>query len=164
MVRQEVLDTILDAYYPECRYLQSAEFDEASAPNYDMYSKFVIPKTFYGEGSGHFNATEMMMCYNQMSYVFFTELFERGAVDQAGVITLDEFVEEQMNCLIAKMDNIRFKAPINPRDFSGKITLGKRRAKGKMGFAETEFSFYDDNGGNASGIATLVLDLGNRNS
>jgi hypothetical protein len=153
MVRQEILDTMLQAYYPECRYLKEANFDFPK-----MESKFSIPKTFYGSQSGHFNATEMMMCYNQMSYAFFAKSLEEGLIEPVGTLPLNEFIKCQMgNCLLARLNNIKFKSQIDAKDFSGKIVLKKSPKRGNNVFVTTDFSFYDTNGGYASGEALIAF-------
>lgn len=160
MVRQEILDTMLQPYYPECRYLKESELNFPT-----MHSKFSISKTFYGAQSGHFNATEMMMCYNQMAYTFIAASVEEGLIESAGTIPLEKFIEYQMaNCLMARIGNIKFKSQINPKNFYGEITLKKYPTRGKNLFATTDFSFYDDNGGFANGDALLVLALKNCHS
>ena len=157
MVREEILNTMLNPYYPECRYLKEAKLDFPT-----LYSEFSIPKTFYGAQSGHFNATEMMMCYNQMAYTFIASSVEEGLIESAGTIPLDEFVKYQMgSCLMARIGNIKFKSQINPKNFSGEITLRKWPTRGENLFATTDFSFYDNNGGSARGDALLVLCLKN---
>ena len=142
VIRQEILDTMLKPYYPKCRYLKKAEIDFPT-----MYSKLSIPETFYGAASGHFNATEMMMCLNQMCYVFFAKSFEDGLVKSAGKISLDEFVRHQMgDCYVAKLNNIKFRAEINPDDFVGEMSLKKSPRRGNTVFVTTDFSFYYSKG------------------
>ena len=155
MVISDVLKEMLKPYYPECRYLIEAELDFPT-----IRGKFVIPKTFYGAQSGHFNATELMMCYNQICYTFFAEAFGQGLVESVGKVSLEEFKKYQMgSCLIAKLNNIKFRKPIDPKNFFGELTLKRSPRRNDLIFLATDFSFGDNNGGKATGDALLALIL-----
>lgn len=155
MVISETLEAMLKPYYPECRYLLKAELDFPI-----IKGIFSIPKTFYGDQSGHFNATELMMCYNQICYTFFAESFDQGLVESVGRISLEEFKTYQMgSCLIATLNNIKFRKPINPKNFFGELTLKKSLRRNDFVFLTTDFSFRDNHEGKATGEAMLTLVL-----
>ncbi len=152
---ENTLHEMLKPYYPECRYLVEAELNFPT-----IKGRFAIPKTFYGAQSGHFNATELMICYNQICYTFFAEAFDQGLFKSVDRISLEEFKKYQLgNSYIARIDKLKFSKPINPKDFYGKITLNKTRRFNNTAFFSTEFEFSDKNGGEATGNTLIAIVL-----
>lgn len=155
-IRKEVIDAMLAPYYPQCRYLKKAELDFPR-----MRSQFSINETIYApHDTGHFNAIEALMCYNQMSFVFFASALEKGLIETARAVSLEKFTEYQVkSCLLAKIGNIKFRSFINAEEFTGEIELRKIPKRKNNHFATTDFRFYDKDGGRAEGDAMLVLSI-----
>lgn len=148
-IPQETIDSILEIYNPDCRYLKNAELDFPIARG-----RFSIPSSFYIEDTGHFNAVELLICYNQLAYSFFAEAGRLGLMKEVGVVPLDKFRENQLGkYLIAKTNKMKFRREINPREFEGAMELRDvKRMKNNL-FFRTNFDF---NNGSASGEITLV--------
>ena len=159
-VRQEIIDVALGEYYQQFReYLIESEYfpNPDSAP--EMETRFCIPKTFYGPDSGHLNFVESDICLNLMSYVFFSELFEKGEIEKVGPVPVDDFIKRQMACYIDHVDQ-DFKSTINPRDFYGRISLGEQRVRSSgTGRGLCPFSFYDVDKGKFTGKIGFFLSI-----
>ncbi len=61
-----LMNTVLEVYFPNCRYLKSADFHYP-----EIKGEFGISSSCYIESTGHFNAVEAIICYNQLAYTFF---------------------------------------------------------------------------------------------
>jgi hypothetical protein len=168
-------------YREECRYLREAWIihpknykpesiiDNTNPQNYfAAEGVFSIPSSFYMEPSlsndfdanryTHFNAIDAVICYNQLGFIQTIEggirellPFSHFNIDINSLRT----VKTTINILIAKI-NITFVRPIDPTDFTGKITINNMYFHKNMPFAETEFSFEDNKGGLAVGAARIV--------
>src|SRR5882724_11344285 len=82
-VPMDISDTlvadILKPYRPHARYLRSAQIThfrdkaaEGIAANKGLVTaagRFSIPESCYIDDTGHFNAVEFNICYNQLAYV-----------------------------------------------------------------------------------------------
>ena len=74
---------ILKPYRPRATYLRSAEITqfseealEDSASDVSLVTgagRFSIPESCYIDDTGHFNAVEFNICYNQLAYVVFAK-------------------------------------------------------------------------------------------
>lgn len=153
-VEQQTLDTVLNPYVPNCRYLIEAEVEYPIAQG-----KFLIPKSFYtSEGTGHFNAVELILCYNQLGYVLFADAFQKGQIAGLGKLELGEFKKLQLqNVLIVGMDDIRFRRVIDPtQPFTGLIRVNQivPKKQNTLYFAKTEYDFEN---GKQTGTIDVVL-------
>ncbi len=168
-------------YREECRYLREAWvihpknynpeslIDNTDPKNYfGSEGLFSIPSSFYMEPSlssdsdanryTHFNAVDAVICYNQLAFIQGIEggmrallPYHRLGIDVESLRT----VKTTINMLIAKM-SMTFVRPIDPTDFTGRITINTMYFHKGLPFAETEFSFEDKKGGLAVGSARLV--------
>ena len=144
------IDSALDAYKPEFRYLQEAELKFP-----EIKGKFSIPKSGYIQDTGHLNAAELLICYNQLAYTFIAEAGRRELIPELGALSERKFKEYQLNnMLIFGINNARFRKPIKPRDFEGKIVLDKTRRNGKNLFFRTNYDFGQ---GSFTGEVDLAL-------
>ena len=168
-------------YREECRYLREAWIihpknyqpdsliDNTNPQNYfGSEGLFSIPGSFYMEPSlnsdsdankfTHFNAVDAVICYNQLSFIQGIEggmrellPYSRLGIDVESLRT----VKTTVNMLFAKISTT-FVRPIDPTDFTGRITINNMYFHKGLPFAETEFSFEDKKGGLAVGTARIV--------
>lgn len=150
-IPQITLDIVLEVYNPACRYLKEADLNYLNG--LEATGRFSIPASFYIKDTGHFNAVEQILCYNQLAYVFFAEAGRLGLINGKS-LTLDEFKEKQLGkYLIVGTDKMKFKKIINSRDFEGRIILEKiKEIKGNF-FFNTR---YDFGNGSSTGQITLA--------
>ena len=70
-VDPQLLARVLTPYKPHCRYLRTAAVRYATARSIAAASgTFSIPESCYIASTGHFNAVEFNICYNQLTYCF----------------------------------------------------------------------------------------------
>ena len=140
-IPQPTIDTMLEAYKPECRYLVRAELEYPEATGL-----FKIPSTFYGNDCTlrHLAAVELVLCYNQLSYVMVAEALRNGQIEQLGTIPLEQFKQYQLeDSLIVGIDKLKFRKPVEASEFPGRITVKRVSPKrnGQLTFFKTEFDF-----------------------
>ena len=151
-VSKTILDAVLENYKPECKYLIEASVDYPK-----MKGNFNIPCTFYAKNynSEHFNAIETIFCYNQLAYTGFAEFIFKGLISGLEKISLDKFREHQLTkMLILKMDEIKFRKLIDPKEFEGVITLDRVINRNNLIFFKTSYDFEN---GEATGKVDLAL-------
>lgn len=151
---QSKLEKVLRVYNPDCRYLQEAKLDFPRGEG-----KFRIPKPYYVEGTGHFNAVEMMICYNQLAYGMLSEFGGRGLIKELGKIPFEQFLGWQLeNCFIVGMDEVKFKRAIDTsKQIQGNIELKRVRKVGDLYVFNTSYDFEN---GRAKGNIDLALFTG----
>ncbi len=138
---QNTLDSILAPYARKgCRYLLEADLDWPVAQGV-----FCIPESFYIDSTGHFNAVELVICYNQLSYVLFADALWNGRIKGMSKISPEDYKKLQLsNMLIVRMDNMRFHKLINAtHPFRGTVRAGRITSRHNAYFAKTTYDFED---------------------
>lgn len=151
-IEQARLDRILGIYKPECRYLKEACLDSPKL----MTGRFEIPASFYVENTGHFNAVELFICYNQLAYVFLDEASRLSHISEPNCQDMDveELRKMQLErCFICSVNNMKFTKIINPNNFYGQIEMKNVRRAKERTFYKTA---YDFDNGSARGEILLV--------
>ncbi len=161
-VEESFLVKVLAPYREGCRYLTSAKIEVSGqdAQNLQAHGTFAIDRSCYIRDTGHFNAVEFNMCYNQLAYVFFAECIRGGRLDHAAGMDMDWYVRAQLpNMLIVKLSS-SFRKPIDSQHFEGIIRLdGIRRVVRRevdIIFLRTYCAFSDAEGGCADGQVSLA--------
>ncbi|MFF3290934.1 FcoT family thioesterase [Streptomyces sp. NPDC003023] len=157
----DLLAKVLHPYKENCRYLESAIVDfGAESGLLEAHCEFRIPESCYIADTGHFNAVEFNICYNQMAYILIAEAVHSSLLDPFSAWTLDEYWKRQLpNVLIADFHS-RFRRPMKSAAFRGVITLNslsQRSASRPLIILDTSCSFEDGDGGRAEGEAKLVI-------
>lgn len=155
VVSQDIIQRLLDPYFPSCRYLKGAVLD--SDDRLGIRGEFSIPSSCYVEGTGHFNAVEFVMCFNQLTYVLFGAAVDRGLAPELKVKTLDEFVDVQLTNSYITRSKMSFRKVIDPKEFNGSIYVNKKRVIRNNNFYSVDVNFSDSNGGKAWGSFDLVM-------
>lgn len=155
-VSQEIIDFILEPYFPGCRYLKEATMDLNSKPRLD--GEFHIPYCYYGNGPGHFNATEFVLSFNQMAYVFFANGVEKGIMRELNMSSKEDFKKVQMNGAYIARSNMEFKKPIDSKEFSGSLILDNFKSINNRTFYSMNVNFEDKNHSKAKGSFLISID------
>uniref|UniRef100_A0A7D4XH53 (2E)-enoyl-[ACP] glycyltransferase n=1 Tax=Vitiosangium cumulatum TaxID=1867796 RepID=A0A7D4XH53_9BACT len=166
---QAMLDEVLKPYKPNCLYLKSAfvEYtddvissltsDQPSMGLLTAWGQFSIPESCYIASTGHFNAVEYNICYNQLSYYLMAECIQHRLLAPVFDWTFSEYQQRQLpNCLIVEFSSA-FRKPINALSFQGRVSFDTLKVKSKATFIQTSCSFTDGQGGQAEGEALLAL-------
>ncbi len=158
----EFLAEVLDCYKPHCRYVTSAVVD-APGETIRGTATLAIPESCYIDDTGHLNAVEVSICYNQMLYhVIGTAVRHRiGAVFSTW--SMDEFrLTKLPDILIARFTSA-FIRPMNARAFHGEIVLNtvtQRRLhpdRAPLVSLDTSFRYWDNAGGFSKGGARIAI-------
>lgn len=80
-IPEELLARVLEPYsYKGCRYLTDATY-RASGDSMFATGNFSIPESVYIRSTGHFNAVELVLCFNQLAYSAFAPAVRHGEID-----------------------------------------------------------------------------------
>jgi len=164
---------ILKPYRAHARYLKSAEItqfsDKALQGNDSDVSlftgtgRFSIPESCYIDDTGHFNAVEFNICYNQLAYVVFGKCVEAGLMHQlwrvnVNIPSFTDYKRHQLPAmLIVRVDGVRFFKPMKSDDFSAELTIDRMTLLGQAGFFFTSITFSDCEGVKAKGSVVLAF-------
>lgn len=122
--------------------------------------RFAIDESCYIDDTGHFNAAEFVICYNQLMYVCLAKAIESGAVPEFRGWTLADFWERQLPDVLIHEMSSTFSRPIAAAEFEGVFTIdqiGTRSLSRGMLTLATSVSFRDPSGGRARGTVRLAL-------
>jgi hypothetical protein len=172
-ISESFVAEILKPYRPNAKYLKSAEISHVSdAALYDSTStvslitgagRFSIPESCYIDDTGHFNAVEFNICFNQLAYVLFGKAIEAGVLQQIWPVSANylasftEYKKHQLPAmLIVRVDGVRFFKPMKSSDFGAELTIDRMTMLGQAGFFYTTITFSDCDGVKAKGSVVLA--------
>lgn len=147
-VPRVLLDRTLNCYLPSVRYLVGAEIEYAddglpfATEVGDMVAiargRFTTRTDWYIDDTGHFNAVEFNLCYNQLAYTLLAQSVASGIIPALSEqIPAIEFRERQLTDLLIRRYMVTFDHPMKADHFVGVVAI--RRVIGRMGrlFLET---------------------------
>jgi len=158
-------------YLRSTRIIYSCLKDQNSdqGPILVVAGRFCIPCSCYIQDTGHFNAVEYLICFNQIAYSTFGYMFNSGFFRNTDIktiatpcqqdlakITMDKYFGNQLSSMLILKTKTRFKKVINARDFSGEFSVNRFFCKKDTVFVEASCVFTDDHGGYADGNALLA--------
>ncbi|QDS94403.1 FcoT-like thioesterase domain protein [Roseimaritima multifibrata] len=156
------LDQVLTPYRHHCRYLNSVQigFEGEGTPTWDKMvsrGKFAIGESCYIDDTGHFNAVEFNICYNQLAYVHLAVCVREGLMPALSDYTLKSYFQKQLsNYLIASIHS-HYHSELNPRDFSGEVRVLSARSRPRLSVLKTACRFHDGRSGRSDGEVKLVV-------
>ncbi|PRH79070.1 hypothetical protein C6N75_11550 [Streptomyces solincola] len=156
-----MLARVLEPYKTHCRYLLAAEVTAVEGLT-SARCAFSIPESCYIDDTGHLNAVEVNIAYNQMMYYLVAKSVAEGLLTGFEDWTLDDFWRHQLPDILIARFTSHFRRPVDPRAFTGEMefTSVVRRAGGGAGpflHARTAFRYRDAHGGRSDGEATLAF-------
>ena len=170
-IADEFTAEILKPYRENATYLKAAEIievnDKTAIAGTDQKlivgkGRFSIPESCYIDSTGHFNAVEFNICYNQLAYVLFAGCIDAGvmgkvrAVEGAGIPTVAEFKNDQLPAMMIVALESRYFKPLDSKDFTAELSISKISAVGNAWFFFTTITFSDAEGVKAKGAVTLA--------
>lgn len=154
-----LLADVMQVYKPNCRYLKSAETLLVDG-NPAVRAEFSIPEPCYIEDTGHFNAAEFFICFNQMMYYAFAKAVKEDMLASAAGWQLGDFWKRQLDFVIASV-NSRFRREVSARRFFGEGRFVKiiQRVGGPrpLLIMDTTCRFWDDSDGRCDGEIKAAL-------
>jgi hypothetical protein len=162
-VDRRLLDGILRVYKPHCRYLLSGvvESGPADAPfPVTLKGEFGIAESCYIDDTGHLNAVEVNIAFNQAYYVVTAHACKHGLVPELRDWDLAKFERYYLEGSLIHDLRSRFKRVIDPRGFQGEISIASAMRTRKFVVLKLEHRFHDANDGLAHGTVTMALGPG----
>lgn len=154
------INNVLTPYRDSCRYLKKAYFQEQEGLGVQgmlMNGEFSIPESCYIDDTGHFNAVEYNICYNQIAYTHLGHCIKNGLIHELGDYDPELFFEKQLsNFLIANL-NSGFQSLINAKRFYGTFGIRTVKKTSRCVFMKTYCHFHDDGLGKSKGEITLAI-------
>jgi hypothetical protein len=161
---------ILSPYKAHARYLKTAEIASFREKSCDDKGKgalakgigrFAISESCYIDNTGHFNAVEFNICFNQLAYVMFGKLIEAGIMQKlrcgsVDVMSLPEYKQRQLPSMVIVSMESRYFKQLDSRDFRGELSIDKISSVGSAWFFFTSITFSDAEGVKAKGAVVLA--------
>ncbi|MEU3980928.1 FcoT family thioesterase [Streptomyces sp. NPDC026672] len=158
-----VLARVLKVYKPDCQYLKTATVELTDEGLVRARCAFAIPAPFYIDDTGHFNAVEFNLCYNQMMYYTVAKTVKEGLLEPFAHWTMDDYWRRQLPDFLIVDFHSSFAKGMKAHHFHGEITFRtvRERAGGRnlrpMVVADTAVRYWDDDGGHCTGEVRLVI-------
>jgi hypothetical protein len=159
---EQLLARVLRCYKPHCRYLRSTTV-EVTDGVVRTTGELGIEESCYIDATGHLNAVEVNIAYNQLLYLTIATSVARRLHPVFDSWSMADFWARQLpNILITRLE-VTFDRPVDPKRFVGEFVLEKaagRRIRpdaGPLISVHTSFRFRDDNGGDARGRARVAI-------
>ncbi|MEU3215567.1 FcoT family thioesterase [Streptomyces sp. NPDC006971] len=158
---EDLLPRVLAPYKDHCRYLLTAEVSALPDRLSRVRATFAIPESCYIDDTGHLNAVEVNIAYNQMMYYLVAKSVKERLLTGFESWTLEDFWRHQLpDILIARFAS-RFQRPVDPREFSGDMEFRSVDLRSPGGrpllMATTAYRYWDTEGGRCDGDATLAF-------
>ena len=128
-----LLERVLQPYRSNCRYVLGASLEhpgDRRPPRPDdpqswvaVHGPCAIPASCYIDDTGHFNAVELNISYNQMLYAGLAAVAERGLIAELRHWDLEAFFRHQLPDVLIIDYHARFPRPLDPRAFRGRFEI-----------------------------------------
>lgn len=153
---------ILKPYREHTTYLKKTVcYWKNSESNYPtMKGDFQINESCYIDDTGHFNAVEFNICYNQLGYTYLGYCIKEGIIPELNDFAQDdngEFFEKQLSHFLIVDIHSTYKRPINAKQFYGETTIKSIYKKAHFTFIIMPCKFYDDANGKAFGEVKIAI-------
>lgn len=155
-----LLADVLRPYRLHCRYLQTAA---VSTDPVRASCDFVIPESCYIDDTGHFNAVEFNICYNQMAYYLIAASIKNDLIEVFEPWTLADFWRLQLGNILITDFKSMFRQQMRGRVFSGEVVIddvsyleGAGRWESLL-VIRTSCRFWDESGGHCRGAVRIAI-------
>jgi (3R)-3-[(carboxylmethyl)amino]fatty acid synthase len=158
-VDPQLLARVLRPYKPHCRYLRTAAVRHPRAARSIAVASgtFAIPESCYIASTGHFNAVEFNICYNQLTYCLLAKCIEDEALAVLDGWTLARFSQHQLSDYLIARFFSAFHKPLTAQTFQGEVEIVQIVPRRGATFMKTVCRFSDQGGGRAEGGATIAI-------
>ncbi|MFK4267782.1 FcoT family thioesterase [Streptomyces milbemycinicus] len=155
-------ERVLRPYRTNCRYLGPAEIrldNEAVTAS----GAFRIGESCYIDDTGHFNAVEFNICFNQIAYYLIAKCAQNRLPPVFAAWTLDDYWQRQLSDILITRFTSRFHRAIRGQEFRGELSFTdfKLRSgdngRAPLALIESECRFWDEGGGRCTGEIQIAL-------
>lgn len=143
-----------------CEYLKSAVVQRCGDKLIGS-GKFSIGESCYIDDTGHFNAVEFNICYNQLAYYMIAKSIKANLMDEFADWDMEYYWENQLSNMLITHLSSKFKRSMSARSFVGEIEFGKANLRAgrtkSILFLKTKTRFWDDYSGYSEGEVKLAI-------
>ncbi len=158
-ISEDILVQVLEPYsYKGCRYLRDAAVEVVDGAVL-AEGNFSIGESAYIRSTGHFNAVELVLGFNQLAYSAFAPVIGDGLLPFFDGWTFDDYLKHQLASMFIRTSSSRFRRPIDATKFSGRLhctNLEIVERSVRYLRVPCAIEFWDENGGFASGEFELA--------
>lgn len=129
---RSLTELVLRPYLPHCRYVHTARLTRPAAPRLPtqgdpaswlrLDAECGIDASCYIESTGHFNAVELNITYNQMLYLCVAAALQQRALP-APAWSFDEFLHHQLPDVLIADYQARFRQPMRSHRYRGWVEV-----------------------------------------
>lgn len=167
---------ILKPYRENAKYLKSACIldycepfsDPAPEKGHDelvtIEGTFSIPESCYIDDTGHFNAVEFNICFNQLAYVLFGKCIQSGIFhrvvfdwEQRVNLSYESYLKYQLSSMFIARIEGNFLKPLDAKDFKARLTINRIMWTAQTAFVHTKISYGDKKSGRSKGSVLLAF-------
>ncbi|TCO60646.1 FcoT family thioesterase [Actinocrispum wychmicini] len=158
----DLLGQVLECYKPHCRYLKTMAVSLVDG-QVSGTAELAIGESCYIEDTGHLNAVEVNIAYNQMLYYVVAMAVREKMAPVVSTWTMAEYWRRRLPDILITRLVSRFQWPVDPRAFQGEFTLtniSQRRltpSSPPLVALDTAFRFWDDRRGRSDGEVTVAI-------
>ncbi|GJM23217.1 MAG: hypothetical protein DHS20C15_31320 [Planctomycetota bacterium] len=160
-VGDEVLAAVLRPYKPHCRYVKRARVELPDDGGEDHLvlcrGEFEIPESCYIDDTGHFNAVEFNISYNQLIYTLMAQCVISDIIPAFAKMSLDEYLARQLPDVLIHDFRSKFRKPMKAARFDGAVSIMDAVEKSRFLMLKTHVQFRDPKGGNSDGDVSLAI-------
>ncbi len=139
------------------RLSETIDYSLKKDEDYIVQGQFSIHESCYIDDTGHFNAVEFNLCYNQLFYVAIAHACSQKRLNCLQDLTVSEFHKKQLpNIYITRLES-HYKRVINSHEFVGIFRIKKAKRTRKITLLKTEIEFTDHHNGLAYGEVDVVI-------
>lgn len=131
----------LRVYHDHCRYLNGAWVDRTDEGYPRIVGELGIAESCYIADTGHFNAVEFNICYNQLVYVLIAEIVARRWEPAFEGWSLQDFHRRQLPDILIHSFQSRFSAQLDRRRFLGRVWIERCLRVGDLIRVESQIEF-----------------------
>lgn len=152
---------VLLPYKDHCQYLKSAtlkaEGNVAEGEYLTGSAHFQIPKSCYIDDTGHFNAVEFNICYNQLMYYTIAKAVKEQGAEMFSHWDMAMYWRRQLPDIFITEFKSNFKRPLESNNFYGEIEFVAFRLIRNLQVISTLIRFTDDGRGYCEGSVKLAI-------
>ena len=166
---EELRQRVLTPYKSHSRYVHRAVLSQCgngASPHTATPATWIrldaecgFEEPCYIEATGHFNAVEFNITFNQMLYLAMAEAVRRRLIPELSHWSLDDFFRAQLPDVLIADYHARFRRPMTARHYRGWVSFVdvQTRPQRKLLLLQTRAGCSTDAGGECSADATIAL-------
>lgn len=154
------ISQVLTPYRSHCWYLKKASFEtkeDEGVQGLIMHGEFSIKDSCYIDDTGHFNAVEYNICFNQIAYLHLAHAIRYQLIPELNDYQLEAFFSKQLSHFLIAGLQSNFQSLINAKQFYGTFGIHSIKKTSKCTFMKTYCLFSDGQEGKSKGEVTLAI-------